>query len=62
MAWVLGVQDLRAMREGRMNPEGRAATLAGTVLGIVAVALLLAALSALAFTITYFVEHHRPFH
>lgn len=60
--WILGVQDLRAMREGRMNPEGRTATLVGTALGIIAVVLFLAALTALAFTVTYFVEHYRPFH
>ncbi|MGI9572687.1 hypothetical protein ACRYJU_01265 [Alloalcanivorax xenomutans] len=62
MAWVLGVQDLRAMHEGRMNPEGRTATLVGTVLGIISVVLFLAALSALAFTVTHVFERYRPFH
>ena len=35
LAWVFGVQDLRAMREGRMDPAGQSSTQIGMVLGIV---------------------------
>ena len=36
VAWVLGAADIRAMDEGRMDPEGRQTTQAGKILGIVA--------------------------
>ncbi len=35
-AWVMGANDLRAMEEGRMDPEGRQFTQVGKILGIVA--------------------------
>ena len=34
-AWVMGREDLAAMRAGRMDPSGQAATQAGMILGIV---------------------------
>ncbi|AFT68424.1 hypothetical protein B5T_00136 [Alloalcanivorax dieselolei B5] len=49
--WVIGVQDLRAMREGRMDPEGRSTTLAGMVLGIIAIVLFVLGLIAIGFFI-----------
>ncbi|OWK44502.1 hypothetical protein [Fimbriiglobus ruber] len=36
VAWVLGAADIRAMDEGRMDPEGRQTTQAGKILGIAA--------------------------
>lgn len=50
--WVIGVQDLRAMREGRMDPEGRGTTLAGMILGIIAIVLFVLSLIAIGFFIT----------
>lgn len=38
-AWVLGVGDLRLMREGRMDPNGLPQTQAGMVLGMINVIL-----------------------
>lgn len=35
-AWVMGHGDLRAMREGRMDPDGLTTTKAGMICGIVA--------------------------
>jgi hypothetical protein len=35
IAWVMGSSDLRAMDEGRMDPEGRGMTRAGQILGMV---------------------------
>jgi hypothetical protein len=35
IAWLLGSLDLRAMNDGRMDPEGRSMTQAGQVLGLV---------------------------
>ena len=34
MAWVMGNNDLREMREGRMDPEGQSLTQAGYVIGM----------------------------
>ena len=34
-AWVMGMNDLREMREGRMNPDGHGQTKTGMILGIV---------------------------
>jgi hypothetical protein len=34
-AWTMGLNDLRAMREGRMDPDGRGMTKAGMILGII---------------------------
>ncbi|MFT0138522.1 hypothetical protein ACEK07_16900 [Alcanivoracaceae bacterium MT1] len=50
--WVIGVQDLRAMREGRMDPEGRGTTMAGMILGIIAIVLFVLTLIAVGFFIT----------
>ncbi|KAF0808300.1 hypothetical protein A6D6_00009 [Alcanivorax xiamenensis] len=49
--WVIGVQDLRAMREGRMDPEGRGTTMAGMILGIIAIILFVLTLIAVGFFI-----------
>ena len=38
-AWVMGRNDLREMREGRMDPAGRGSTQAGYVMGIIATGL-----------------------
>lgn len=35
LAWVLGRADLREMDAGRMDPEGRGATTAGMIIGII---------------------------
>jgi predicted Zn finger-like uncharacterized protein len=35
MAWIMGTSDLRAMQEGRMDPEGEGMTRAGQILGII---------------------------
>jgi len=35
VAWVMGSTDLKAMDAGRMDPEGRALTRAGQVLGMI---------------------------
>jgi hypothetical protein len=40
VAWVMGSTDLKAMDAGRMDPEGRALTRAGQVLGIIMCALI----------------------
>ncbi len=48
-AWLMGANDLKAMDEGRMDPEGRQLTLAGKVLGIVATVLLAVQFLLLAF-------------
>jgi hypothetical protein len=34
-AWIMGQSDLRAMRQGIIDPEGEAMTMAGMVLGII---------------------------
>jgi hypothetical protein len=39
IAWVMGAADLRAMREGRMDPAGKGITQAGQICGIVSVAM-----------------------
>lgn len=39
-AWLMGNTDLRAMREGRMDPSGESLTTAGKVCGIIASVLL----------------------
>jgi len=40
VAWGMGSTDLKAMDAGRMDPEGRALTRAGQVLGIIMCALI----------------------
>jgi hypothetical protein len=49
VAWTLGAWDLREMREGRMDPEGRGLTQAGVVCGAVATALLVLGLAGVGF-------------
>lgn len=39
VAWVMGNGDLRAMREGRMDPTGEGLTKAGKICGIIGVVL-----------------------
>jgi hypothetical protein len=39
-AWIMGHNDLQAMRAGRMDPEGEATTTAGRILGIIGTILL----------------------
>lgn len=39
-AWIMGNSDLRAMREGRMDPSGESLTTAGKVCGIIGTILL----------------------
>ncbi len=39
VAWVMGNSDLRAMREGRMDPTGEGLTNAGKICGIIGVVL-----------------------
>jgi hypothetical protein len=51
-AWVMGNNDLRAMEEGRMDPEGKQLTQIGKILGIVGS--ILFALS-MVFMVLYFV-------
>jgi hypothetical protein len=38
-AWIMGHKDLRSMKEGRMDPNGRGSTSTGMILGIVSVVL-----------------------
>ena len=40
VAWVMGSTDSRAIREGRMNPEGLSMTQAGMILGIIGTVLM----------------------
>ena len=39
VAWIMGNGDLRAMREGRMDPTGEGLTKAGKICGIISVIL-----------------------
>lgn len=39
VAWVMGNGDLKAMEEGRMDPEGKQLTQVGKILGMVSVIL-----------------------
>ena len=39
LAWILGNQDLRQMRDGLMDPSGESITRTGKILGMVAVGL-----------------------
>ena len=52
VAWVMGNGDLRAMRDGRMDPTGEGLTKAGKICGIVGVVL---NLIAIGFYIVFFV-------
>ena len=40
VAWVMGNNDLAAMRSGRMDPSGESLTQAGRILGIIATAII----------------------
>lgn len=42
LAWVLGEMDLRAMREGRMDPQGESLTQIGRILGMAYIMIVLA--------------------
>jgi len=44
MAWIMGSSDLRAIRSGRMDPEGESMTRVGQILGMVATILLVVVL------------------
>ena len=44
VAWVLGNNDLREIRAGRMDPSGRGLTQAGQILGMVLVIILMCAM------------------
>jgi DNA-directed RNA polymerase subunit RPC12/RpoP len=46
-AWALGVEDLRAMRAGEMDPRGERITRAGMILGAISVVLALVILLGL---------------
>jgi hypothetical protein len=52
VAWVLGNNDLKAMNEGRMDPEGKQLTQVGKILGMVATILMIVGFCLL---IAYFV-------
>ncbi len=41
LAWILGTQDLRAMRRGTMDPAGRGSTETGRILGLIGTLLVL---------------------
>jgi hypothetical protein len=40
IAWIMGNNDLRAIREGRMDPEGEGLTNAGRICGMISTILL----------------------
>ena len=40
VAWIMGNNDLKAMDQGLMDPEGRSNTQVGRILGIIATVLL----------------------
>jgi hypothetical protein len=46
-ACIMGMIDLKAMREGRMDPDGRATTMTGFVMGIISTALLVLSVLAI---------------
>lgn len=47
VAWILGNRDLKAMDEGRMDPEGRGHTQIGKVCGIIATVCLVLSILAI---------------
>ena len=47
-AWALGVEELRAMRAGEMDPRGERITRAGMILGMASVVLTLVTVLGLA--------------
>ncbi|MBI5723044.1 MAG: protein kinase [Planctomycetes bacterium] len=46
IAWVMGNADLKAMKEGRMDPAGRGSTQAGKICGMISVILSIIGLAA----------------
>lgn len=58
-AWVMGGSDLRAMRDGQMDPSGRSLTLTGMILGIVATSLF--ALVVILFVVLMVASNARQF-
>lgn len=54
VAWLMGNSDLREMRAGRMDPEGKDQTNAGRILGIVATVLLLIQLALMTVFFLFF--------
>lgn len=52
LAWVLAIGDLRAMKQGNMDPEGQGMTTAGMILGILATVFMVVAI-ALFFLFAY---------
>jgi hypothetical protein len=52
-AWVMGNNDLREIRSGRMDPEGEGATRAGQICGMIATILMI--IGAVFFTFFFFV-------
>jgi hypothetical protein len=53
-AWLMGNNDLREMRAGRMDPDGKDQTNAGRILGIVATVLLLVQLALITLFLLFF--------
>ena len=53
LALILGMNDLRAMKEGRMDNEGHSMTLAGTIMGGIITALAMLSLILVAFYILF---------
>jgi len=49
MAWLMGSEDLKEIRAGRMDPDGEGLTQAGTVLGIISSVILGLSLLAVLF-------------
>jgi len=52
-AWIMGNNDLREIRAGRMDPEGEGLTNAGRILGIVATVLMLIPLVIIALAFAF---------
>ena len=40
-AWVMGNEDMKKIRDGRMDPEGESMTQAGRIMGIIACVLMI---------------------
>ena len=54
-AWMMAANDLKAMDEGRMDPEGRQFTQVGKILGIVATILFIIQMVLLLMYVVFFV-------
>lgn len=59
IAWVMGSNDLKEMRAGRMDPSGEGVTRAGQILGMVAtiLAIVLICIYALIFSVAVVAQH-----